>query len=47
MIRNLTKKMRRIIVSQPKNKKFKCAYDQTGSVAAGLSMKLVVSFATD
>ena len=45
-IRNLTKKMRRIVVTQPKTGKFKCQYDQSGSVAAGLSMKLNIQFET-
>ena len=33
-------------MSQPKSKVFKCQYDQSGSVAAGLSMKLNVQFET-
>jgi hypothetical protein len=43
-IRNLTKKVRRVIVTQPKSGKFKIDYEQNGSLAAGLSMKLNVQF---
>ena len=45
-IRNLTKKVRRIVVTQPRDKVFRCSYDQSGSVAAGLSMKLNIQFET-
>lgn len=47
LVRNLTNVGRRIRVYQPKTNKFRCDYDMQGNVAAGLAMKLVVSFETD
>ena len=47
LVRNLTNIGRRIRVYQPKTNKFRCDYDMQGNVAAGLAMKLVVSFETD
>lgn len=46
-VRNITKKVRRINFSQPKTKKFKCDYDTPAPLAAGLAIKLNVSFETD
>ena len=47
LVRNLTAKGRRIRIYQPKTHRFRCDYDMEGNVAAGLSMKLVVSFETN
>jgi len=47
LVRNLTNVGRRLRVYQPKTNKFRCDYDMQGNVAAGLAMKLVVSFETD
>ena len=46
-VRNISKKVRRIKFSQPKTNKFKCDYDMQGPVAAGLAIKVNVSFETD
>ena len=46
-VRNLTKRMRRIMFTKPKSNKFKCEYDNSGSVAAGLSMRLNLQFETN
>lgn len=43
-VRNLTKKSRRIRVFQPKSACFRCDYEMQGNVAAGLAMKLVITF---
>ena len=43
-VRNLTKKSRRIRVFQPKNNKFRCDYEMQGNIAAGLAMKMVITF---
>jgi len=45
-IKNMTKRARRIRVFQPKSPRFRCTYDIKGPIAAGLSVKLVVSFST-
>lgn len=47
LVRNLTNIGRRIRVYQPKTNKFRCDYDMQGNIAAGLAMKLIVSFETD
>lgn len=47
IIRNITKKVRRLAFKQPKTNKFKLDYDMEGPLAAGLSVKLNVSFETD
>lgn len=47
LVRNLTNIGRRIRVYQPKTNKFRCDYDMQGNIAAGLAMKLVLSFETD
>jgi len=46
-VRNISKKVRRIKFSQPKTNKFKCDYDMQGPVAAGLAIKMNVSFESD
>jgi len=46
-VRNIAKKVRRIKFSQPKTSKFKCDYDIQGPVAAGLAVKINVSFESD
>lgn len=45
-MRNLTKTARRIRVFQPQSNKFRVDYDMKGAIAAGLAMKLVVTFET-
>lgn len=47
LVRNLTQHSRRIRIFQPKTSKFRCDYDMQGPVAAGLAMKLVVTFETN
>ena len=47
IVRNITKKMRRLTFKQPKTSKFKLDYDMDGPVAAGLAVKMNVSFETD
>ncbi|CAD8106047.1 unnamed protein product [Paramecium primaurelia] len=44
-IRNLTQNARRIRVFQP-HSHFRCDYEMQGAIAAGLSMKLIVTFET-
>jgi hypothetical protein len=46
-VRNLTTEGRRIRIYQPKTNKFRCDYEMAGDIAAGLSMKLIVSFETN
>lgn len=46
-VRNITKKVRWINFSQPKTNKFRCDYDTPAPLAAGLAIKLNVSFETD
>jgi hypothetical protein len=41
-IRNITKKMRRIMFTRPSDPRFQCEYENTGSVAAGLTMKVSI-----
>lgn len=45
-IRNITKNMRRIMFTQPSNSRFHCEYENIGSVAAGLSVKMSMQFET-
>ncbi len=45
-VRNLSKIVRRIRIFQPQNNKFRCDYEMAGAIAAGLAMKLTVSFET-
>jgi len=45
-VRNLSKIVRRIRIFQPQNTKFRCDYEMAGAIAAGLAMKLTVSFET-
>lgn len=45
-VRNLTKIVRRIRIFQPQTSKFRCDYEMSGAIAAGLAMKLTVSFET-
>ena len=45
-IRNITKNMRRIMFTQPSNQRFHCEYENIGSVAAGLSVKMSMQFET-
>lgn len=45
-VRNLTKTARRIRVFQPQSAKFRVDYDMKGAIAAGLAMKLTVTFET-
>lgn len=45
-VRNLSKIVRRIRIFQPQNTKFRCDYDMAGAIAAGLAMKLTISFET-
>lgn len=45
-VRNLTKTARRIRVFQPQTAKFRVDYDMQGAIAAGLAMKLIVTFET-
>lgn len=45
-MRNLTKTARRIRVFQPQSGKFRVDYDMKGAIAAGLAMKLTVTFET-
>ena len=45
-IRNITKNMRRIMFTQPSNSRFYCEYENIGSVAAGLSVKISMQFET-
>jgi len=47
LVRNLTTVGRRIRIFQPKTNKFRCDYDMAGNIAAGLAMKLIVSFETN
>jgi hypothetical protein len=46
LVRNLSKKPRRIRIGQPKTSNFRCDYDMVEARAAGIPMKLVVSFET-
>ena len=46
-IRNITKNMRRIMFTQPTTSKFHCEYENTGAVAAGLSVKMNMQFETN
>jgi len=47
IVRNITKKVRRFAFKQPKTNKFKLDYDMEGPLAAGLAVKMNVSFETD
>lgn len=46
-IRNITKNMRRIMFTQPTDSRFHCEYENIGSVAAGLCVKMSMQFETD
>lgn len=46
LVRNLTNQARRIRIFQPKTTKFRCDYEMPGAIAAGLAMKLAVTFET-
>ena len=39
--------MKRVMITQPKSKKFHLEYENTGSIAAGLSMKMSIQFETN
>jgi hypothetical protein len=45
-VRNITKKVRRIKFTQPKSSNFRCEYENQGTIAAGLSMKVNIQFET-
>ena len=45
-VRNLSKIVRRIRIVQPQNTKVRCDDEMAGAIAAGLAMKLTVSFET-
>ena len=42
LIRNLTKKVKRIRIFQPTSSKFRCDYDMTGPLAPGIALELIV-----
>ena len=44
LIRNLTKKMKRVKIKQPLSSKFRCDYDLKGPLAPGLTLELFLSF---
>ena len=46
-MRNISKKVRRIKFVKPKTNKFRIDYEAQGPVAAGLAIKMNVSFETD
>ncbi len=46
LVKNLTKKMKRIKIKPPATNKFFCDYKSSGPLAPGLSMELIVSFKT-
>lgn len=46
-VRNISKKVRRIKFVKPKTSKFNLDYEPQGPVAAGLAIKMNVSFETD
>ena len=46
LVRNLSLKSRRIRIGKPKTKYFKCEYNMVEARAAGIPMKLTVSFET-
>lgn len=46
-VQNLSKVPQRIKVMQPTTSKFRVDYDTTGSIAAGLTVKLVIVFETN
>ena len=45
--RNLTKVPRRIRVLQPQTTKFRCDYDMVGALAAGIALRLIITFETN
>lgn len=47
LIRNLTRSLKRIKITQPASSKFRCDYDAQGPLAPGLTMELFVSFFTN
>jgi hypothetical protein len=46
-VRNISKRFRRLKLTPPKTHKFNLDYDAQGAVAAGLAVKMNVSFETD
>jgi hypothetical protein len=44
LVKNLTKKAKRIRVFQPKSHRFRCDYDIKGPIAAGLTVKMIVRY---
>ena len=44
LVKNLTKKAKRIRVFQPKSQRFRCDYDIKGPIAAGLTVKMIVRY---
>ena len=46
-VRNISKRVRRIKFNKPKTNKFRIDYEAQGPVAAGLAIKMNVSFETD
>lgn len=46
-VRNISKRVRRIKFTKPKTSKFRIDYEAQGPIAAGLAIKLNVSFETD
>ena len=47
MIRNLSKKPKRIKIDQPKLENFKCVYNYEAAKAAGIAFKIMVTFETN
>lgn len=47
LVKNVTKKIKRIKVKPPTTNKFFCDFKNTGPLAPGLSMELIISFKTN
>jgi len=47
LVKNVTKKMKRVKVKPPTTNKFFCDYKSSGPLAPGLSMELIISFKTN
>lgn len=47
LVKNVTKKIKRVKIKPPITNKFFCDYKSTGPLAPGLSMELIVSFKTN
>ena len=47
LVKNVTKKMKRVKIKPPTTNKFFCDVKNTGPLAPGLSMELIVSFKTN